>query len=248
MSFFSIIIPTLNAATTLAHTLESILQQTFAHYEIVLHDGGSQDETLAIATRFADAFQGRLRIIQKSDSGVYDAMNQALRQARGRWLYFLGADDTLHDADVLRQVAKAIRCDPWCQLLYGDVILHSTQTRYAGEFDREKLLEINICHQAIFYRREVFAEIGDYNLAYPIWADWDFNFRCFHSGQLIIRYLDLVVARFSDLTGLSSTGRDRILMKEIRLLAAVPISPRRARRLLSILSRRWENFRDSRLR
>lgn len=50
-----------------------------------------------------------------------------------------------------------------------------------------------------------------YNLRYPIWADWDFNIRCFSNPALVTCYMDIVVARYNDMTGLSmreSTDRE----------------------------------------
>ena len=91
--------------------------------------------------------------------------------------------------------------------VYGDSIMASTGARHAGEFDLDRLLfETNICHQSIFYRRELFAGIGPFNLRYPVWADWDFNIRCFSNPALTTRYMDIVISRYNDLTGLS-TGR-----------------------------------------
>jgi hypothetical protein len=85
------------------------------------------------------------------------------------------------------------------------VIFRSTSSRYAGFFDLDRLLfEMNICHQSIFYRRELFAGIGPYNLRYRLWADWDFNIRCFSNPALVTRYMDIVVADYNDMTGLSA--------------------------------------------
>ena len=90
-------------------------------------------------------------------------------------------------------------------------------SRYAGVFDLDRLLfETNICHQAIFYRRELFAGIGPYNLRYPVWADWDFNIRCFSNPALVTRYMDIVVAHHNDMTGLwASKGADKEFKKRL---------------------------------
>ena len=208
MIHFSIIIPTLNAAGTLTEALKSVAKQTTRNFEILLQDGGSTDATLEVASKFQKKFGRRLRIIQRADTGVYDAMNQALTVARGRWIYFLGADDVLLKRDVLERVTDEIRRRPHCQFLYGNVIMLSTRNRYAGPFDWDNLLMKNICHQAIFYRRGVFREIGKYNLDYPELADWDLNIRCFLSERLEIHYLDCVIARYNDLSGVSFQNTD----------------------------------------
>jgi glycosyltransferase involved in cell wall biosynthesis len=201
---FSIIVPTFNVATTLPACLASITSQTCDDYELVLVDGGSTDGTPDIASGYSPTLDGRLVIHSGPDRGPYDAMNRGVEMASGAWLLFLGADDTLHAPDTLARVAAFIGEHEHSDLVYGDVILRSKSSRYAGAFDLDRLLfEQNICHQAIFYRRELFAGIGPYNLRYPLWADWDFNIRCFSNPALVTRYMDIVVADYNDLSGLS---------------------------------------------
>lgn len=214
---FSIIVPTFNAAATIRACLESIVHQTYDDLEVVVVDGGSTDETLDVARSFGPDFGARLVIHSGPDDGPYDAMNRGVQMATGEWLLFLGADDTLYEPDTLGRVAAFIRDHETADLVYGDVIMRSTETRHAGAFDLDRLLfETNLCHQSIFYRRKLFAGIGPYNLRYPVWADWDFNIRCFSNPALVTRYMDIVIARYNDMTGLSMReGVDREFRKRL---------------------------------
>lgn len=214
---FSIIIPTLNVAATLHACLDSIVRQTYSDFELVLVDGGSTDRTLDIANSFVPDLGTRLVIHCGPDQGVYDAMNHGVAMATGAWLLFLGADDTLYEADTLARVAAFIGEHQPSDLVYGDVMLRSTSVRHAGAFDLDRLLfETNIGHQAIFYRRELFAGIGPYNLRYRVYADWDFNIRCFSNPALVTRYMDIVIARYNDMTGVSM-GQDKDFIKRLPL-------------------------------
>lgn len=228
---FSIIVPTWKAAATVGACAESLLRQTYSDFEVVVVDGASTDETLDIVKSYAPDFGPRLVVHSEPDQGIYDAMNRGVSLASGTWLLFLGSDDTLHDADTLARVAAFISDNEPSDLVYGDVIMGSTGSRHAGEFDLDRLLfETNICHQSIFYRRELFAGIGPYNLRYPIWADWDFNIRCFSNPALAIRYMDIVVADYNDMTGLSMrTGTDKEFRKRLPMyfwVAAIETSGR----------------------
>jgi glycosyltransferase involved in cell wall biosynthesis len=214
---FSIIVPTFNVAATLRACFDSIAAQTCDDFELVLVDGASTDDTLDIANSYAPRLGDRLVIHSGPDKGVYDAMNRGVGLASGAWLLFLGADDALYEASTLARVKAFLDEHDHSDLVYGDVIMSSTSSRYAGPFDLDRLLfDQNICHQAIFYRRELFAGIGPFNLRYPVWADWDFNIRCFSNPALVTRYMDIVVARFNDATGLSK-GKDRELKKRLPL-------------------------------
>jgi glycosyltransferase involved in cell wall biosynthesis len=218
---FSIIVPTFNVAETLSACLSSVAGQTFDDFDVVLIDGGSSDGTLEIANSYSPILGERLAIHSGRDQGPYDAMNKGVGLARGVWLIFLGADDALHEADTLAKVAAFISEHEPSDLVYGDVMLRSDSTRYAGEFDLDRLLfDINICHQSIFYRRELFASIGPYNLRYKLWADWDFNVRCFSNPALVTRYMDIVVADYNDMSGLSSKQDDEFKKRLPRFIVA----------------------------
>ena len=214
---FSIIVPTLNVESTIAACLGSIARQTCLDYEVVLMDGASQDRTLAIVAEHEPQLAGRLSTHVGQDEGIYDAMNRGVALARGQWLFFLGADDSFYQDDVLARIAVFLGQNPSCHLAYGDVIMRSDGSRYGGVFALDTLLfRRNICHQAIFYRRELFAHLGPYNLRYRIWADWDFNIRCFSNPALVARHLDIVVANYNDTGGLSQR-EDPELQKRLPL-------------------------------
>ncbi|OCB34052.1 glycosyltransferase family 2 protein [Mycobacterium parascrofulaceum] len=228
---FSIVVPTFNAAATLRACLDSLVRQTCDDFEVILVDGESTDGTLGVAGSHADQLRGRMVVHCGPDRGAYDAMNHGIGMAKGQWLLFLGADDTLYEAETLENVAVFINECGYSDLVYGDVILCSTGSRLGGAFDLDRLLfETNICHQAIFYRKELFAGIGPYNLRYRLWADWDFNIRCFSNPALITRYMSVVVAKYNDVTGLS-VSEDKEFKKRLpnstRFVLRVPLTSRR---------------------
>ena len=71
---FSIITVTWNAADVIAPTLQSVRQQTSRDYEMLIIDGASSDDTLAIVNKASIA---SLRVFSEPDKGLYDAMNKA---------------------------------------------------------------------------------------------------------------------------------------------------------------------------
>jgi hypothetical protein len=76
---------------------------------------------------------------------------------------------------------------------------------YDGEFPLQKLLQKNICQQAVFYRRRIFDQIGNFNPRYKICADWDFML---HAAAVTpLEYVDQIIADFVG-GGASSIRRD----------------------------------------
>lgn len=90
----SIIIPAYNAQTFLRQTLHSVLSQRGRRLEILLVDDGSTDDTGRIADAYSRRFRC-IRVIHTENRGVSHARNTGLREARGRYVSFLDADDVL---------------------------------------------------------------------------------------------------------------------------------------------------------
>ena len=104
----SVIVPTRNAASVIDACLESLRVQTYGGFEVLIVDAQSADETLDKVRAEAGRIGESLRCISEPDPGVYHAMNKGISIARHDWLYFLGADDVLHDPAVLADVATVI--------------------------------------------------------------------------------------------------------------------------------------------
>lgn len=189
---FSIIIPTYNSAKTIKACLSSLLEQQFRDFEILLIDGVSKDETLSIAQSFNDQ---RIKIIAEKDNGIYDAMNKGIDLAKGKWFYFLGSDDSLQNPSVLSEVKLAIESHPKSLFFYGDVLTSANYVQRYKDHTYQKLINLNICHQAIFYHYTLF-EHNRYNLKYAICADWDFNLKVFRQKNNPT-YLNKVIANYS---------------------------------------------------
>ncbi|MCS6771586.1 MAG: glycosyltransferase [Kiritimatiellae bacterium] len=196
----SVVIATRNCAGTVGAALESVLRFGGNRVELLVRDGGSTDDTLKVLRQY----ETHIAWWESSpDKGVYDAMNQAVKQARAPHIYFLGADDQL-----LEGFSAALdRLVEPGTLYYGDVLLASTGKRYAGAFDGRKLARTNICQQAIFYPREVFTR-RQFDLRYPRLADWAFNMACWSDPAVRFEYLNLEIALYEDRSGLSARHMD----------------------------------------
>lgn len=96
MAKISIIIPLYNKEKFIRSTIQSILQQDFQDFEIVIVDDGSKDNSAKIIKSFTDL---RIRLVQQRNQGVSAARNRGINEAQGDYIFFLDADDTLrHDA------------------------------------------------------------------------------------------------------------------------------------------------------
>ena len=98
-------------------------------------------------------------------------------------------------------------------MIYGNVVLKNdgivgpAGSIYDGQFDKYKLAKKNICHQAIFYKKEIFHELGKYDERYQILADWVFNMKAFASKKTNPTFINRIIALY-DNHGLSDKEKD----------------------------------------
>lgn len=111
--FFSVIIPNYNKVDLIGDTLASVFQQTYNHFEVIVVDDGSQDESLTVLNKITDK---RLSIIAQTNAGVSAARNAGIKQAKGDWIAFLDADDWWHP-DYLKTLQALISKHPDAQYL-----------------------------------------------------------------------------------------------------------------------------------
>jgi glycosyltransferase involved in cell wall biosynthesis len=209
MAKISIIIPTFNSGKTLHLALDSILEQSFSDYEVVIMDGVSTDNTTEIAAGYNDK---RIKIFSEKDTGIYDAMNKGIVRVTGEWIYFLGSDDKLHSREVLQLISDKASENEY-DVIYGDVYSPRFNGRYDGEFDFRKIFKKNVCHQAIFFKKNIFKKTGLFDTRYTSQADWHHNMQWILDPRLKKLYIDCVIADYAD-GGFSSTTRDAVFSRE----------------------------------
>ena len=189
----SIVTPTMNSASTLKRCLDSVSCQKAAKEHLIV-DGGSEDETCEIALRYPHV----TRVISEPDEGLFDAMNKGIRLSRGAWIGILNSDD-YYTEDALGQVLGYAQTYPKSQLLIGDLERfdsNSSNSRYisAKSFASNPSILYPRNHPACFVRREVYNEIGCFDLKYPVSADTDLLLRA-ASKNYEFRHIPVLLSR-----------------------------------------------------
>ncbi len=102
----SVLVPVYNVEKTLERCLESILNQTFKDYEVIMVDDGSPDNSGAICDRYAEKYDN-FRVIHKKNEGLGPTRNVGIREAQGEYIYHCDSDDWLKE-DLLEKAYTAI--------------------------------------------------------------------------------------------------------------------------------------------
>lgn len=110
----SIVIPLYNKEKSIASTLQSVCEQTYKDYEVVIVNDGSTDKSLDAVKDFVSRLEigdWRLKIVSKENGGVCSARNRGIQEAKGEYIALLDGDD-LWDKDYLAEQAALIRDFP----------------------------------------------------------------------------------------------------------------------------------------
>lgn len=153
-----------NAEAVIEKTLKSVLEQTYTNFEYIVKDGNSTDNTNKIIEQYEPLFKKKniqfQHIIQK-DSGIYDAMNQATKLAKGNWINYMNADDIFFDKNVMNRIFENRMNSQ--EVLYGDsvceYIFYGEKKEYALWRGQHASFEkMPFCHQACFLPTKMMKE------------------------------------------------------------------------------------------
>lgn len=206
-----------NAGKVIGGLFNSVRNFKSGEVEFIILDALSTDNTVELIKQNENIIDAW---VSEADKGIYDAMNKAVKMARGEWLLFMGADDELLEG--FTQMIAELK-DRHI-IYYGKVFFHDTVV--TGPIKNDYMLtKTNICHQAIFYPKSVFEKYNyetryikcaDYVLNLNLWGDTDFKFE----------YRDHLIANFPE-GGFSSytadeafeTDRERLFKKNLNRAA-----------------------------
>jgi len=188
----SIITTTYNSEKTVAETLESVLEQDYTDYEHIIVDGASKDSTMKIVKEYEKRYNGKLKYISEPDKGLYDAMNKGLEMATGDIIGLLNSDDKYAKNYVLSKIASSIKNSDGihANLLYMDPETMKKPVR-KWITKSTNIRKGNItAHPTLYLKKEVYQEIGNYNLDYKIVADYDFMIRLLKDNKYKLEYIN----------------------------------------------------------
>ena len=184
----TIVTPSYNQGRYIRATIESVLAQDYPRLEYLIMDGGSRDETAAVARDYT----GRLTFVSEPDRGQSHAINKGFRRARGEIVAWLNSDDLLLPGAVSRAVA-ALESNPAAAAVYGEGYRLDAAGRQTGRFPATepfnlwKLLYLSdyVLQQTLFFRKPAIEEVGylDESLHYVM--DWDILIRIARRRPLV---------------------------------------------------------------
>jgi glycosyltransferase involved in cell wall biosynthesis len=205
----SVILPYYNAAGTLARAIESVLEQDYNDYELILVDNNSTDGSREIAERVASS-NSRIRLAEEKKQGVVHSTNRGFELALGRYVARMDADDTA-ELTRLKNQSNYLEQHPDCDAVAGLVehVPHSVEAagfsrfvdwsnsiRSYEEIYNNRFIELPVVNPTLMWRRETAQKHGLYRAGdFP--EDYEMVLRWLDSGVKIVK-IPVVVLRWYD--------------------------------------------------
>jgi glycosyltransferase involved in cell wall biosynthesis len=193
----SVVTPAYNAARFLPETVDSVLAQTLADFELILVDDGSTDDTLAVARRQATRDE-RVRVLSMPNGGPAAARNMALRAARGEFLALLDSDDLICPQYLATQIG-VLDAHPEASIVTANAINRGGGANFDGKPYWPRTTGVQrlttcdvigqedaVCILSVF-RRRVYDTIGGFNPVFSGNEDYEFWLRAAVAGFVILR-------------------------------------------------------------
>lgn len=202
----SIITVCFNSEKTIAKTLDSVLSQIYTNIEYILVDGKSTDKTIDIIKQYEPLFIAKnikYRWVSESDHGLYDAMNKGIDMVTGEWVGIINSDDYYAGLNVIDNVVNKINQNPDVSALYADLHYVSQDSNAkiirnwkSGDFNKRKFyFGWMIPHPTLFLKRDVYKQVGKFNLSLKLAADYELILRVFLKNNISVVYLPMTTVK-----------------------------------------------------
>jgi glycosyltransferase involved in cell wall biosynthesis len=203
-----------NSVSTIKQTFASVHNQSYPHIEYVVIDGGSTDGTLDIIHQHSDLIAYYL---SEPDKGIYHAMNKGLSLATGDFILMLNSDDW-YEPETVEQLVRAHHVSG-CDFVGALARYVSNDGRISllpsMRYDHATMLRMPLRHPTMLIPARVYNDIGYYNTAYSIIADFHYTLQLYLHRKTFYE-VPLPLLNFRT-TGVSSTNLG-LLNKEHKLL------------------------------
>ena len=178
----SIIMPTYNAEKYLKPAVDSILNQTFKNFELLVIDDNSHDKTLKILSSYSDS---RIKIIKGDNKGISAALNKGLKRAKGEYIARMDADDIALperlqvQSEYLDKHPEIGLCSSYFQGIGSSNRQWGQDVVEPKDFYTSLLYSIPMAHPSIMFRAQEFRDKNlYYDESYKSSEDFEFFSRC----------------------------------------------------------------------
>lgn len=182
----SIVLPIYNGVSHMSAAIESILNQTYRNWELIIVNDCSTDNTLEVAKEYQKRDPRIYVISNEKNLKLPGTLNVGFSKARGEY-YTWTSDDNMYKPDALAKLVKELNDDSSCLLVYSDYTNIDVFGKEIGPGDMKEpqyIVTGNIIGACFLYRAEVAKKIGEYDTNLFLAEDYDYWIRIYRIGKI----------------------------------------------------------------
>ena len=198
-----------NGATTLEHTIRSVIEQTYDNVEHIIIDGGSTDATLDILRKYEDNID---YWVSEKDEGIYDAMNKGIALAKGDYIGTLNSDDFFATSSALEKIIACFQeSDVDAVFSRLDIIDSANLDRVLRKYRISRfspfMLRIGVMppHPTFYCKRSCYEKAEPYRTDYRIAADFEMLVRLLLKHHVTWKFINETTVKMRS-GGVSNNG------------------------------------------
>jgi len=214
----SVIMPVYNREEYVGYAISSILDQTYSNVEVVAVNDGSTDRSLQILREFEDKYPGKVVVIDQANQGQVASRNNAISQAKGRYIAFLDSDDLWQPTKLEKQmplfndVVGLVYCAVDNINEDGEKIdTELCESDCRGDIYPKLLVSNRMTGGTVVVRRDVIDKVGVFDTDFPAAENWDLWIRVCKVSEADFVNEPLVQYRFHP----GNMSKDQTLMLSV---------------------------------
>ena len=223
-------------ASGLHKTYQSLAKQEFELWKMLIIVAPSSDKTLELAKNI-EKDDLRVTVFDQIGLGIYEAMNQGILSAKGKYLWFMNAGDQFADTKVLNLAIDAIE-NFKADLVIGGYSTSNVLNQTIYSYKQKNISSTSFafnrrfgCHQSMIFKSETIRNVGAYDLKYRLAADYKTTLKIAEAGK-VLRVSD--VYSIVEPGGISDRNLDIVHIEKHKIRLEIFENP-----LIKIYSKFW---------
>lgn len=215
----SVLIPTFNSEKYIKKCIESVLEQTFTDFEIIIVDDSPNNVTGDAIRSFDDP---RIRIIEGPQKGLSEALNIGINNCNGEYIARLDSDDYSDKSRFEKQVnyldahENVVVCGSW-QLHYGKADYIHKPAISPEQCKSNLLFTCDLCHSTVMFRRRLFVENDLFYSSEYLAEDFELWTRVLDYGD--IANIPEILGYYRHEDNITTAKRDLLVFDEMKIVA-----------------------------
>lgn len=207
-----------NRKATIRKAIESVLAQDYPDVEYIVVDAGSTDGTREIIEEYRHRIS---KVVCKPDHGIYEGINNGIREATGEVIALCHSDDQLYDSRTVSRVVSELEKHPEADMVYANgMYVNADSGKVVRVWKSERMRRWRLkcgwlpLHTTCYVRRRVYEHCGLYDETYKIAADTKFLLNILYKHRINVAFLPRYVVKMRMGGASTDVHRQKDMWKE----------------------------------